>query len=160
MTKKPIVDPIQVFCSNFPSQLDMSEPESRWKSGNDTKWPKEFEGNISLKKSRYTLEVLNLVLQDSKEHLAKEVLEFYGPTPSQWICNAKLIASTLIQLGLSDISEEELEKQIDERVKKWTDDAIEKSEKICPNIKLGKTGWIRKDGCYVCWGKLSDGKPI
>ncbi len=141
--KKPTTDPVQNFCLNFPCHLDMTVSPSRWMVGNDRKsWPSDFEKDISLKISRYSLEVFLLVLkEDSNPHLVKAALEFYSPTSSELLCSSKLIADALIKTGLSDVAPGELEKQVAESIAIWKEKAIKKAKEISPEIEFGTVGW-------------------
>lgn len=170
----PTVDYVQIFCTNFKSHLDLSGDKSRRIS--DFQWSNKFEifdgrknidpkdklwpvGDIlQLRISRYTLEVLQLVLLDEsgqRKDLAKAILEFYEPSPMNKICRCDLIAKALTDANLVSTDQNNLAEQVAIKVQKWLDEATEVSKKLFPDIGdfKGKTGWILENG-MVLWGPL------
>lgn len=136
MKQQPSIDFVQVFCSNFPSQRDLSNREYRWRY--DVHWPKQFEKDISLSISRYSLEVFQLVLDESVEHkyLAGAVLYFYAPLPVDRFCDCSLIANALVNTGLADMNQNTLAEQVAVNVKSWLERAVEKAQKLRPDLEL------------------------
>ena len=160
MKRQPVTNPVQTFCANFASHLDMSDSsELRWKR--DVHWPEKMESSISLKISRYTLEVLQNVLDESKEHklLAREVLKFYSPSPIEKFCDCNLVAKALIDSNLSDKPQTELAAEIADNVKDWLNLAEERARKLLPDENVGITGMIT-NGYGVFWGKAEDGRIL
>jgi len=170
--KIPTVDYVQIFCANFKSHLDLSGersrriPDIRWSNKfeisdsrkNDIPPEWSFEDIIQLRISRYTLEILQLVLSDESSQrkvLAKAILEFYGSSPINKICRCDLIAKALIDANLANIDQDSLSKQVDLKVQKWLDEAIEASKKLFPDIGdfKGKTDWILENGVLL-WGPI------
>jgi hypothetical protein len=134
---------VQIFCANFPSHLDLSGERSRRLP--KIAWPEEFENNIELKISRYSLETFQVVLDDSRDHLglAAAVLEFYAPSPIEKFCRADLIADALIKSKLFDMELAALTGNVRTSVKFWLDRAEERSRKLLPGrgASKGRVTW-------------------
>jgi len=159
MKKQPTVDPVQVFCSNFPSYLDLSGPTLRWIP--EVNWSDELKNSICLRISRYSLEVLQLVLDESAkhEHLARAVLEFYAPSPIERFCDCNKIASALRQMNLSELEYDELVNQLTDRVHTWLELATKRAQQLLPDVEIGQTGWVRMEA-RVVWGVITPGSPM
>lgn len=120
--KRPIVDLVQVFCSNFESHLDLSGPRSRRRQ---VEWPPFHDMSeadvVTAKISRYTLEVFNLVLSGEGDHLIPDVLAYYVALPVQRIASSRAIAYALTRSipPLSDGSVMELETIITGNLFDW-----------------------------------------
>ena len=169
----PTLNYVQIFCTNFGSHLDLSGEKSRripdfyWSNKFEISDSRKngippdswsFEDIIQLRISRYTLEVLQLVLSDEsgqRKDLAKAILEFYEPSPINKICRCDLIAKALIDANLASIDQNNLSEQVTIEVQKWLDKATEVSKKLFPDIGdfKGKTGWILENGVLL-WGPI------
>lgn len=169
----PTVNYVQTFCDNFKSHLDLSggrripDPNVHWSHKFEISDSRKndilpdlwsVEDIIQLRISRYTLEVLHLVLKDKsgqRKDLAKAILEFYGPSPINKICRCDLIAKALIDANLVSIDQNNLSEQVAIEVQKWLDKATEVSKKLFPDIGdfKGKTGWILENGVLL-WGPI------
>ncbi len=142
----PKKDPVQIFCTNFPSHKDLTEFPSAQKT--DVAWPKKFETDIQLRVSRYSLEVLSLVSSskeptDNVRALAVAVLEFYGPSPIEMFCRPDKIAEALIETNLIDEDEDSLIAEVSASVENWLSLADTASRKMLPELAKfeGKTDY-------------------
>lgn len=97
--KQPKVDLVQVFCANFESRQDFSGPKPRLRKPL-VEWPlpdftksEEMAAHIS----RFSLEVLNLVLSGHGEHLIPDQLGVYANLPADRIADPKIIAQVLLR---------------------------------------------------------------
>jgi len=141
----PTFDPVQSFCMNFKSHRDLSDLSSRRIP--DVHWPEPFDKDLQLRISRYTLEIFQIILAKSKDYeklaeeeckhlisLARQVLEFYSPSPINRICRCDLIADALINVRLVDEKQAILENQVTEKVREWLKQATDASMKMLLEI--------------------------
>jgi hypothetical protein len=146
--KNPTIDLIQVFCANFRCDIDLTQPPGLLRYINDVKWPSFEECNlftsldeysrkvkireleIFLKRSRYSIETLQLVLsgKSSVPHLKKAVLDHYMRTPNKdnFHADKMIVALRALELIPEDINESE---SIESAEKKYSDWLIAASRK-------------------------------
>lgn len=147
--KPPTVDLIQIFCANFDCDLDLRYPPGvvkRFKS--HVRWPNlkstnlfsdlaEYDRNaqihrleIHLKRSRYSVEVMNLVLSSSESlvHLEMAIREHYSKTSIDVSFHPDMIILALKALDMlpSDLDETEAVASAVEKYHKWLARSIEK----------------------------------
>jgi hypothetical protein len=147
--QSPTFDPVQIFCMNFKSHRDLSDLSSRRIP--DVRWPDPFDKDFQLRISRYTLEIFQIMLAKSKDYekltegeceylinLARQVLEFYSPSPINRICRCDLIANALIKERLVDEKQAVLESQVTEKVREWLKQATDTSMKMLLKILAKK----------------------
>ena len=149
--KNPSRDPVQIFCTNFPSHRDLARNPSSYMQ--EVVWPKLHNEDIELRISRYTLEVLDIVTsgkanEEGLTNLIDAVLEFYGPSPVDMICNSSKIASALVESGLYSANHQDLEKEVSESIANWRDKAVEACKKQYPELAgfQGKTEYTMLNG--------------
>jgi len=119
--KSPTIDLIQVFCANFDCDLDLRYPPGVVRrSRKGVVWPDLSATNlfqdsdsydrkvqihrleILLRRSRYSLEVLNLLLstQDPLPHLMQAVKTHYSCTPTSENFHPEMMVYALRALGM------------------------------------------------------------
>jgi hypothetical protein len=95
--KRPTIDFVQVFCSNFESPRDFSGPRACQRN---VEWQGvagvSASDLTSARISRMSLEVLNLVLADEGAHLIPDPLSIYVTARPDCIVDARAIALVLL----------------------------------------------------------------
>ncbi len=146
--RDPSIDLIQVFCANFPCDIDLGVPPgvNRLKLG--VKWPsfdacasfaslesferliRTQEMEIHLKCSRYSIETIQLVLssQAPPAHLVEAILRHYAVHPHKESFRTDHVIRALSELELIpiDADRERLANVAEMKFEQWLRVAIDK----------------------------------
>jgi len=146
--RAPSVDLIQVFCANFPCDIDLRQPPGVNRFKTSVKWPAfdhcpsffqldTFERRvqvqrleINLKRSRYSLETLQLVLAEEvpPSHLILAIRNHYSVTPVEENFCAEYVVRALVELAILplDVDQRTLTTTAETKFSNWLDSAIQK----------------------------------
>jgi hypothetical protein len=149
--KNPTIDLIQVFCANFKCDLDLSQPPGLPRYIGEVKWPnfedfnifrslddysrkvKIRELEILLKRSRYSIETIQLVLSDraSVPHLKSAILNHYMETSikDNFHADKMIVALRALELIPEDINEVESIANAEKKFSDWLLAASNKCKK-------------------------------
>ena len=139
--KNPTIDLIQVFCANFKCDIDLSQPPGLPRYIGDVVWPnfedcniftslddysrkvKVRELEILLKRSRYSIETIQLVLLDksSVPHLKSAILNHYMATSTKdnFHADKMIIALRALELIPNEINEAESIANAEKKFSEW-----------------------------------------
>lgn len=146
--REPSIDLIQVFCANFPCDIDLRMPSGINRLRPGVKWP-NFDGcasfanlepferlirtqelEIHLKRSRYSIETIQLVLssQVPAAHLVEAIQRHYAVHSHKESFRTDHVIRALSELELIpiDADRESLAKVADLKFKQWLSVAIDK----------------------------------
>lgn len=150
--RAPSVDLIQVFCANFPCDIDLRQPPGVNRLRTSIKWPvfdqcpsfvklDNFEKliqiqrlEINLKISRYSLETLQLVLAEEfpPSHLVLAIRNHYSVTPVEEGFYADYIVRALVELSIlpTDVDQRILTTTAVTKFGNWLEAAVQKCRSI------------------------------
>ena len=147
-TREPSIDLIQVFCANFPCDIDLGMPPGVNRRRPEIKWPsfdacasftnlEPFERliriqemEIYLTRSRYSIETIQLVLssQAPAPHLVEAIQKHYAIHGSKDSFRADFVIKALSELELIplEVDKEALARVAELKFEQWLQMAIEK----------------------------------
>lgn len=146
--REPSIDLIQVFCANFPCDIDLRLPPGVNRRRPEIKWPsfdecasfanlEPFERliriqemEIHLTRSRYSIETIQLVLssQEPAPHLVEAIQKHYAVHPNQDNFRTDYVIKALSELDLIpiEVERETLANVAELKFERWLLMAIEK----------------------------------
>jgi hypothetical protein len=149
--KNPAIDLIQIFCSNFKCDIDLTQPPGLNRINSNVGWPsfedcnyfnnfdsyekkvKIHELEIFLKISRYSIETFQIVLASKNPpyHLKNAVINHYKKTSIDinFYPDKMIFALLILELIPQDTNQEDSIIKAKNNYLAWLDMAYEKSNK-------------------------------